>query len=249
MAISPYQVAQVGLGVASSAFPPLAVAQGVLGAVQAGVALSQLQKLRREKMAQYSDNLAPLQQNVRMYEQAFNQGLPQAYSNQAYSAAAGQNASAYRRIQDMGGGQLSNVFSRISGMDRIRLAQSLAGMNADYRRQAMSALSQSRGAVVGQMNLQTQADRSYRLMREQALGGALKAGTQNLTQAIDFGLGSLVGRNQVPQTVPQTVPQDQFMLGQPGPVDYFPPDTSYDFVGGYQPKSPVIVHSSQPYGG
>lgn len=183
--------AQQALGYASmipGAQPYVAGAQLILGGIQTVTALKKLKDLQNTPMASYLDNITPLQQNVDMWSDRYATGLPQSSIALAQSNAAAQNAASYRQIADNAGGQMANVFSRVAAMDRVRLAQSLAQMNDAARREAMAYLGNARTQLVGQRNMQTTADRQYRLMQEQALGGALRAGTQNLAGAIDYGV-------------------------------------------------------------
>jgi hypothetical protein len=179
-------------GAGSMAFPPLGVAQGVLGGIQTAVALKRLADLRKEKMPSYLDNIAPLQENVNMWEQRMNQGIPQSFLNQATQQNAQGTASAYRYINDTSGGQLGGAFSRVAALDRVRFATSIAAMNDQARREAMGYLANARSQLVQQQNQQTAQDLRYRQMREQALGQALRAGTQNLTGFLDYGLSGLI---------------------------------------------------------
>ncbi len=207
------QLAQIGLGVGSAAFPPLAVAQFGLGAIQTITALKQLNELKRERVAKYTDNLAPLQENVNMWKGRSEEGLPSSFIDLARGENARQTASTFRRIQDVSGGQLGSSFARVAAMDRIRLGLNLAQMSDSARREAMGQLARSREGMVNQLNLQTSADRNYRMMREQSMGGALKAGTQNLTQAIDYGLPNIFpgGFSSGPGAVSSTIPADVSM--------------------------------------
>ena len=202
----------------------LAAGQLVLGAIQTGVALNRLNQLSKQPLAQYSDNVAPFQQNIQMYENQVRNGLDPNTINLATNTAADQNASTYRRIQDMTGGQGASAFARIAAMDRVRLANSLAGMSAQERRAAMASLAQSRVGYANQMNRDIAARQQQRMAQEQAWGGALKAGTYNLQQAFDYGIspnlqnmigsgGSPVMPTATPTTTP-TIPVEQ-MWGNP----------------------------------
>ena len=183
---------------AGSANPAFAGAQAVLGIIQSGVALSRLSKLRNERMAQFSDNIKPLQDNVNMWENRVRTGVPQSYENLAVNTATAQQAARYRNIADMSAG-LGGYMARVSSVDTANLGLRLAQMNDQERRAAMSQLDAARRGLTSQQNMQTQADRQYRMMREQALGGALRAGTANLATALDYGMPRLGGFN-APET-------------------------------------------------
>ncbi len=236
----PTAIASTALTAGSAAFPPLAIAELGLGAIQTGVSLARLKKLRDEEMASYNDNLAPLQQNVNMFQNEFNHGLPQAYVAQAYGANAAQNASAYRRIQDVSGGQLGNAFSRIAAMDRIRLGLSLASASADYRRSIMGQLSEANRSITNQKNLQTGQDLRYRMMQEQALGGALKSGTENLAGAIDYSIVPQFLNPQSPQPVAPTPGLPVAPAQTPQPIG--PQTPNVDQFGNFIPDDSLIQY-------
>ena len=67
------------------------------------------------------------------------------------------------------------------------------------------------------MNLQTQANRNLRMMQEQALGGALRAGTQNLASFVDYSLMPQIGNKfsmGVPLPKQETIAADVTMTPQ-----------------------------------
>lgn len=223
------QVAGAAGSLAMGANPYIAAGQLVLGGIQTATALARLNKLRNKQWSQFDENMKPLQQNVTMWQDRMNNGIPQSYQNQAYAASAMQNASAYRNIQDMSGGQMGTAFGRVAAMDRNRLGLNLAQMNDQARREAMGYLANARSQVVSQMNMQTQAERQQRMMQEQALGGALRAGTQNMTQAFDYTvMPKLMGMGGGQQTAqPAAQPAAQQMTTNPVPAN-LPQESVYN---------------------
>jgi len=163
----------------------LAVAQLGLGAIQTGVALYKLRQLSKQRRARFSDNIAPLQRNVDMWQNRMDSGLPLADYTRAMQTQAQQQAGAYRSIADNTVG-MGGYFARVAGLDRVNLASQLANMSQQERMNAMRQLGQSRQILVNQMNMDTRDQIQQRMMTEQALGGALRAGTQNMAQAIDY---------------------------------------------------------------
>ena len=213
----PTNLLSAGMSLAGAANPYVAVGQAALGAYQTATALNRLNKLNKQPWDQFSNNMAPLQQNVSMWQDRVNTGLPQSYINQAYNTNAQQTASAYRNIQDSSGGQMGTSFARIAALDRVRLGQNLAAMSDQARREAMGQLAGARSAVASQMNLQTQANRNLRMMQEQALGGALRAGTQNLASFVDYSLMPQIGNKfsmGVPLPKQETIAADVTMTPQ-----------------------------------
>lgn len=172
------------------AFLPF-VPQLALGAIQTGVALSQLNKLKNQPLPKY--DLSPTQSNVSMYKQRLAQGLPSAEIAAMQQAQAAQNAGGYRQATELSGGQLSNAIGRIGQLQNINLATRMGQMQAQERRASQSALAASQGALQGQMNMQTQYDMQRRSQQEQALGGALRAGLQGMGNALTYGAFDYLG--------------------------------------------------------
>ena len=172
------------------AFLPF-VPQLALGAIQTGVALSQLNKLRDQPLPRY--DFSPTQANVSMYRQRLAQGLPPAEIAAMEQAQAAQNAGGYRQATELAGGQLSSAIGRIGQLQNINLATRMGQMQAQERRAAQSGLAASQGALQGQMNMQTQYDMQRRSQQEQALGGALRAGLQGVGNALTYGAFDYLG--------------------------------------------------------
>lgn len=223
--------------------PPMG--QMVLGGIQTVVGLNGLRKLNKQKYPGFSQDVTGLQENVDMWTQRSQQGIPQSYIDQATNQQSSQLASAYRQIQDTSGGQLSNSFGRIAAMNRVNFAMQLAQLNDQARRQAMTQLAQSRGVLnttlLGQSNLQTNQETQRRIMLEQAYGGALKAGTANIQQAVDYGGQSYKGPG-----VGQTQPGAPQQVG--GPNVYAPQQTQFT-VPEYNVYQPTEAVAPNPGGG
>jgi hypothetical protein len=158
----------------------------VLGGIQAISSYQKLKELQKQSLPTY--NLQPAQQNVQMYEQRFRQGLSPEERAAMQQQFSSQQAGMYRAASDQSRGQLSSFLGRVSAFDRIKQATQLGSMMASERRAAMSGLAGARQGLESQMNRQTSMDYSRRMAEEQALGGALKAGTENIGDALTMGL-------------------------------------------------------------
>lgn len=182
------------------AFLPF-VPQLALGAIQTGVALNQLNKLRGQALPRY--DFSPTQANVSMYKQRLAQGLPPAEIAAMQQAQAAQNAGGYRQASELAGGQLSSAIGRIGQLQNINLATRIGQMQGQERRAAQSALAASQSALQGQMNLQTQYDMQRRAQEEQALGGAMRAGLQGMGNALTYGAFDYLGGLNKAKTTPE----------------------------------------------
>lgn len=225
------------------AFLPF-VPQLALGAIQTGVALSQLNKLKNQPLPKY--DLSPTQSNVSMYKQRLAQGLPSAEIAAMQQAQAAQNAGGYRQATELSGGQLSNAIGRIGQLQNINLATRMGQMQAQERRANQSALAASQGALQGQMNMQTQYDMQRRSQQEQALGGALRAGLQGMGNALTYGafdyLGGVGKGSGTPET--QALMDNSRASMTPMNYNFYPSapilssfNTPGDFNAGYNPQS------------
>lgn len=199
------------------AFLPF-VPQLALGAIQTGVALSELNKLRNQPLPRY--DFSPTQANVSMYRQRLAQGLPPAEIAAMQQAQAGQNAGGYRQATELSGGQLSSAIGRIGQLQNINLATRMGQMQAQERRAAQSGLAASQSALQGQMNMQTQYDMQRRAQEEQALGGAMRAGLQGIGNALTYGAFDYLGGLNKASATPEVASVTQQSVANVTPAQY-----------------------------
>ena len=162
------------------------IPQLALGGIEAISSYQRLKDLQKQSLPQF--NLQPSQQNVSMYEQRFRQGISPEERSAMGQQFATQQAGMYRAASDQSRGQLSSFLGRVSAFDRIKQATQLGSMMASERRAAMSGLSSARQNLEAQMNRQTSMDYSRRMAEEQALGGAMRVGLENLGDSLTMGL-------------------------------------------------------------
>lgn len=236
---------------ASAAFPPLAIAQLGLGAIQTGVALKNLNNLRKQRMPQFSDNMGYLDSNAQMWQNRMRGGLDPSTINLFQNQQGMQRASAFRRMQDVSGGQSGSYLGRLAALGNITGGLELAKMSDQARLQAMYQLDAVNRARLAQSNMQVGADRQYRMQQEQAYGRALQSGTKNLATAIDYGLpstfqwlnnrgsqGSMdpASQTQLPMVTPMQIPS----AGGSDPYGYAPAENVPAFqTPGFNPYAPL----------
>jgi hypothetical protein len=162
------------------------IPQLALGGIQAISSYQKLKDLQKQALPKF--DLQPAQQNVSMYEQRFKQGLSPEERSAMGQQFSSQQAGMYRAASDQSRGQLSSFLGRVSAFDRIKQASQLGSMMASERRAAMSGLSGARQNLESQMNRQTSMDYSRRMSEEQALGGAMRAGLENIGDSLTMGL-------------------------------------------------------------
>lgn len=230
-------LAQAGTGAAGAAVPPLAIAQGVLGGIQTAASLSALHKLNKEGIPQFNGG-SQLAQNEAMYKSAMDSGMPRAFMDAALNQNRNQTSGAYRYIQDASNGQLGNAFGRVAAMDRNTMGLKLGEMNAQYRTNMMNHLANTRAQLQSQNNMETNAARDYYLRKMAAYGGALQAGTHNLSTAIDYAKWPNTTQpapgNQPLAVTPAVTPAAQPVV--PAMTPYQPVGYGDDIVnGGFNP--------------
>ena len=213
------------------AFLPF-VPQLALGAIQTGVALNQLNKLRGQALPRY--DFSPTQANVSMYKQRLAQGLPPAEIAAMQQTQAAQNAGGYRQATELSGGQLSSAIGRIGQLQNINLATRMGQMQAQERRAAQSALAASQSALQGQMNMQTQYDMQRRAQEEQALGGAMRAGLQSMGNALTYGAFDYLGGVNKTKGTPEIATMTEQSVANVTPA--LPMGTPLQMAPGFAPS-------------
>jgi len=170
---------------ALGALAPFA-APAALGTIQTIAGLKKLRDLRQQPLAKYDQTLAG--QNVQMYQQRYNEGLSGAERAAMGQEFASSQAGFNRTAREASGGQLSNFLGRTSALDRVRYASQLGSAMAQERRAAMGGLASARQTLMSQKNMQTQFDLQRRMQAEQALGQAVKTGTENIVDSATYGI-------------------------------------------------------------
>jgi hypothetical protein len=112
-----------------------------------------LKSLANRPTPRFSDNLGYLQENKRMYQTQFNQGMTPATRALATQNFASSLASGQRAASEMSGGQMSNGLSRMGAMGNANFALNLAAQNEQVQNQARSGLASSN------LQLQSREDR------------------------------------------------------------------------------------------
>lgn len=179
--------------------PLLAYApQVALGAVETIGALQGMKELRGQEVPTYTSDkiMGPLRQVEQMYQRGYERGLDPTTIRLAQQQQAAETAGMTRRIGDISGGQLSSATSRLGALDRVRTGLGLAAQDVQYRRSMMGGLAGARQMISGQEFSEAQRQYQRRVMQEQALGGALRAGLGNIGNALTYMGDTMTGRGQ-----------------------------------------------------
>jgi len=156
----------------------------VLGIVQAGIGIAGLASSEKDK-----DKGIP--QEAPELRSAYQRALEQSkYGFDAQQKAAfdqklaSEGNAAYRKGVDMGGGSLSAAVSAGINSMRLNARNEFAMNDASLKMQKQAPVYSLAGQIQGQDNLKSNYYNQQYNAQQQAYGGALKAGTESLGNAI-----------------------------------------------------------------
>lgn len=163
-------------------------------AAQGGSALYRLIKaqqgldaVKKQRMPSLMEAMAPLQENRRLYEQQFRQGLTPATRNMAQQQFAATQLGQQRAAADLSGGQMSSALSRLGALNTGQFALGLGAQNEAAQRAGMAGMI---GVNQGISALQ-RADAAQRLQQRLELERQLGLGFQQAGQDILGAFGGL----------------------------------------------------------
>ena len=158
---------------------------GMLGGmVQMAVGLNQARKAKKLPFPQYTEGMKYALQSQQMAKQNMQTGLGSeriAGMNQALDT---QNALAYRNIAE-NSPQGASYFGRVAAMDRNTGQQNIVGQDLAYRTQQQDRFTQANSALTAIQQRSIEAQRSYKIMAQQAAGEAIKRGSENFMKSAD----------------------------------------------------------------
>jgi hypothetical protein len=142
-----------------------------------------LDKLATERKARYMDAASPLQENRRLYQKQYNEGMGASSRALAEQNFASSLASGQRQAAEQSGGQMSSALSRMGAMGNANFALNLAAQNESVRRQGLGGLSQANAQLSGLQQRDVANDIYQRQQKEQAYGMAKQQGFQDVLGA------------------------------------------------------------------
>lgn len=165
-------------------FMPQQAGTMALGAVQTAYSLIKLRELSKQERPNYT--ISPEQQKAYDLSAqrsrfgftpqqigAFNQGMAQGLNTDFYNT------------KNMAGGNLATAIAGALSSRRMNMLNQFAAQDASQQERNIGQFYGQAGAMQRQRNIKTQQDIAIRMAKEQALGGALKAGTTNMASAIN----------------------------------------------------------------
>lgn len=166
----------------------LGLPDAILGGFQAYNAHQALEQLQKKPKPNYT--ISPeLQTAYNRAQQMSNRGFSGGEKADFDSNLAMENAAQTRNLQNQAGGSLAgSIFAGIQGRN-IGALNKFASEDAGLQRHNIQYADSLGQAVQGQRNMATNVDIQRRTQQEQALGGAMAKGTENLVGGINLGLG------------------------------------------------------------
>lgn len=164
---------------------PLAAGSLILGAIQTGVGMYQLNKLNKEPMPNFGITPEQMQSFSRAQGRTGYGYSPEQRSNY-FQQVAGRYAQNYGNAMKLSGGNLSGALNRGLQAGNLRDFSNFAAGDAQQQ-QANIRIADQRGDIIsGQRNMITNQNIQNRIRKEQAFGGAMQSGLQNLAGAANF---------------------------------------------------------------
>ena len=159
-----------------------------------------LRALQKQRMPSLMESMGPLQENRRLYEQQFRQGLTPATRTLAQQQFAGSQAGQQRAAMDLSGGQMSSALSRLGAANTGQFALGLAAQNEAAQRQGMAGLVGMNQAISGLQRADAAQRLAQRQQMEQAYGTAMQQGFQDVLGAAG---GYAMGQMQMSEAAKQ----------------------------------------------
>ena len=158
---------------------------GMLGGiVQMAVGLNQAKKAKKLPFPQYTEGMKYALQTQQLAKQNMQVGLGSERIAGMNQALATQNALAYRNIAE-NSPQGASYFGRVAAMDRNTGQQNIAAQDLAYRTQQQDRFAQANTALTAIQQRSIEAQRSYKIMAQQAAGAGIKQGSENFMKGAE----------------------------------------------------------------
>lgn len=164
---------------------PLAIGSLLLGGLQAGIGGMALNQLNQTPIPNFG--ITPEQQN--------SYGRAQTRAGYGYSPeqradymgnVAGRNAQVYNNAIKLSGGNLSGALARGIQSSALRDYSTFAANDAQLQQNNIRYADQRGDMITNQRNMATNQNIQNRIRQEQAFGGALQSGLNNIAGAANF---------------------------------------------------------------
>lgn len=164
---------------------PLAIGSLVLGGLQAGIGYAQLQKLNKEPRPNFE--ITPEQMtSFSRAQQRTGYGYSPEQRSDYFQGVAGRYAQNYGNAMKLSGGQLSGAIGRSLQAGQLRDFSSFAAGDAQQQQRNIQYADQIGGQITAKRDMITNQNIQDRIRREQAFGGAVQSGLNNMAGAANF---------------------------------------------------------------
>lgn len=151
-----------------------------------------MRALQKQRMPSLMESAGPLQENRRLYEQQFRQGLTPATRTMAQQQFAAGQLAQQRAATDLSGGQMSSALSRMNAANTGQFALGLAAQNEAAQRAGMAGMIGANQAISGLQRADAAQRLAQRQQMEQAYGQAMQQGFQDVLGAAGgFAMGKM----------------------------------------------------------
>jgi hypothetical protein len=179
------------IGGASKANPYLAIGSLVLGGVQSAIAARRLSQLDKNKPAGYQ--ITPEEQEVfNRTKEAARYGFSQQEKDAYLGNMAKQQEVNYQRSLSVGGGSLAGAIGASTSKSDL---SGFATSDAQLKRQAEGKYQQALMGKSRKRDLMAEQELSDYARKQQAWGGALQAGLENMTSAANLAMATGYSNN------------------------------------------------------
>ena len=159
-----------------------------------------LRALQKQRMPSMMEAMGPLQENRRLYEQQFRQGLTPATRNLAQQQFAASQLGQQRAAMDLSGGQMSSALSRMNAANTGQFALGLGAQNEAAQRAGMAGMVGANQSISALQRADAAQRLAQRQQMEQAYGQAMQQGFQDVLGAAG---GYAMGQMQMSEAAKQ----------------------------------------------
>lgn len=156
------------------------------GAVQMAVGYAQLQKAKKLPFPDYTSGMQYANENMEMYRRQYKEGLGDDMLGGVRKETSAQTAKTLRSLAETTPQFAGQAASRMGALDRMSTEVNLSKMDESYKRSAIGGMTRSASEISTIQQRDVTAKREYKMMAQQAAGEAIKTGSENLVQGIEY---------------------------------------------------------------
>lgn len=156
------------------------------GGIQMLVGYNQLMKAKKLPFPDYTSGMQYANENMEMYRRQYKEGLGDDMLGGVRKETSAQTAKTLRSLAETTPQFAGQAASRIGALDRMSTEVNLSKMDESYKRSAIGGMTRSASEISTIQQRDVTAKREYKMMAQQAAGEAIKTGSENLVQGIEY---------------------------------------------------------------